>query len=167
MTDGTHWRYEAPVNAAVLPPARRGRRRLRTIAAATLVAALAALAAYLGAVNSQWVAQNEELRGEATVLGSELAQARADADAAQAELDEATARIRSLVNDEAQAGDQALMLGDIGARLVECAAARAEHIGYLNNAARYTAASLAANEAAINAFCSSVTAAYRDAVADS
>ncbi len=160
------WRFDDYTpTPRILPPRRASWRRARSALAIVAIVGLAALSAYLWSVNGTWVRQNETLRESASSLGAQLAQASADALAAQSELDDATARIRSLVNDEAQAGDKALVLTDVGAKLVECADARAQHIRYLNSASRYTAASLTANEAAVNEFCTSVIAAYVDAVA--
>lgn len=160
-----------PVAPAPAPERRRSRRdvvvlALRALgwtAAASGVLALAALSAYLWVTHTQWTDQNEKLRAEATALGTDLAEASAQASSAQAELettaaqlDEAKTTISTLANDDATAIDDLQYLEDLTTSVVECADERAELIGYLKQSSRYTASSLRNAENEIDRYCGEI-----------
>jgi len=164
----------AAASAPLPPPAprRRGRTIVRVLgwtALASGVLALAGLSAYLWVTHEAWVDQNEELRAESAELGEQLAVARAEADAAEAslaetesQLDEATSTISTLANQDAHATEDLVFASDVIEQLIACADERAEHIGYLNQAWRYTTASLRAVEAEIDEFCAAVEETWTD-----
>ena len=134
---------------------------------------LAALSAYLWTVHSDYVAQNETLRTEASDLGKSVADARAQAEGLQTQLDdtktqldEAKATINSLANSEAQAGDDRQALIDVADSLLECANARQDLIGYLHESWKWTPASLKSSESSITTYCKDVSRAYKELLDD-
>jgi len=161
-----------PAPASPPPPRRRGRTAVLALgwtAAASGVLALAGLSAYLWVTHEAWVDQNDELRAESADLGEQLAVARAEADAAtdaleqtESQLAEATSTISTLANQDAHATDDLTFATDVIEQLIVCADEREEHIGYLNQAWRYTAQSLRAVEAEIDEFCASVEQSWTD-----
>lgn len=126
-------------------------------------AALVALSGYLWLTHDQWIDQNEDLRAEALTLGEEVAVARAEAEAnaealdeTQSQLDEAKNTISTLADEDANASDGLRYATDVIENLQLCADERAELIGYLKQAERYTASSLRQAESDIDDFCQDV-----------
>jgi hypothetical protein len=129
-----------PAADAPTPP-RRKRRLLRWFGwsfACLGALALIGLSAYLVVVSQQWSDRVDEL----TVISEDLGQSVADARAAQAdaearmdiarvELENATARISDLANEEAQAKDRESVLIDYVDAMISCADGRATVIQVL------------------------------------
>lgn len=151
----------APIAAATpRRPRRFGALTGAWIAAALVIVALLGLTTFLFVIHAQYVSQNNQLRNEATTLGNQVAQAKVVNDHQAAELAtidtqlaQAKARISTLANVAAQAGDDRLALVDVASNLVQCANQRQTLIGYLKQASLYTPSSLRASEAQITAFC--------------
>ena len=159
----------APAKPAT-PSGRKGL-VIALIVALIAVVGLGALSAYLWSVHSQYVAQNEELREAAEDLGDDVADARAQAEQLQADVDETLVQlqeakdtINGLGNSEAQAGDDRQALIDVADSLQECADLRQDLIDHLHESYKWTASSLAEREDAITAYCKKVTKAYKELV---
>jgi len=162
---------DPPIPADTPATAPRSRRSGALVGAwvvlALVIASLIGLSAYLYAVHTQYVSQNDKLRSEATALGAQLAQERAATGRQAAELStietqlaQAKERISTLANDAAQAGDDRLALVDVAASLITCADQRQTLIGYLKQSSLYTAASLRASEAQITTYCNGAEQTY-------
>jgi hypothetical protein len=156
-------------------PRKRSRKGLviALVLVSLLAVGLAGLSAYLWSVHSQYVSQNEQLRDDASSLGTDLASAQAEAEDVQAQLDDTTAQleeakatINGLANSEAQAGDDRQALIDVADGLQQCANARQDLIDHLNESYKWTAASLKASEASITKYCNRVMKQYKEVVGD-
>lgn len=137
-----------------------------------LILGLAAVTGYLVLTHQQWVQQNQQLRDEAAILGTELAAnhqemvrlSDAAADTA-AQLEEAKARVSELANQDANASDSLHVVEDLMQRMVECAEQRQRHIDVLSDPTLvYTDSSTAQVERSITEFCDAVSAAWDDHV---
>ena len=111
------------------PERRRANRWLLAglIVSVVLLLAMAALATYLWFVNERWTEQNEALRDTATELGASLgeeqrlaAEQSEQIAALQVELEDVTARISDLANEEAQANDSQDFLEGLADAFVQC-----------------------------------------------
>jgi uncharacterized protein YoxC len=157
------------VNLPEPKPQTPPRKRSSLAALIVAVVALAALAAYLWFVNSQWQDQNDRLRDQAAVLSTqvdEIRQANAtlesQVEALVEERDGATATVTDLADSQANARDESAFLSEIVDSAFECADAQSNHITHLENSSRYTASSLAAEGRDISEFCSGVNDAYEE-----
>ena len=119
------------------------------------------------------MAQNEQLRDTAQELGGDVADARAQAEQLQADVDETLAQlqeakdtINGLANSEAQAGDDRQALIDVVDSLQECADLRQDLIDHLHESYKWTASSLAEREDSITSYCKKVTKAYNEIIDD-
>lgn len=120
---------QEPASASVGPTRRRAHPWLLAglIVSVLLLLATAALAAYLWFVNERWTDQNEQLRETASELGTSLGQEQVLAAeqaeqiaALQVELEDVTARISDLANEEAQANDSQDFLEGLADAFVQC-----------------------------------------------
>lgn len=148
-------------------PPRRGRRALRVLVRTVtvlLLLALAALSAYLWITLGAWERQNDQLRDQALELGQQVAEAQAqqqalqgELDATTAQLDEAKERVTDIVNQDARAGDSVHVLENVIDGLMECARERQRHIEVLSDPTReYVSATNSQVEADITRYCTSV-----------
>ncbi|MCB2412592.1 hypothetical protein LGT39_06980 [Demequina sp. TTPB684] len=159
-----------PVGDAPNPP-RRKRRLLRWLGWSTAglgVLALVGLSAYLVVVSQQWSDRVDELTAISEDLGQSVADARAaqaDAEArmdtARVELENATARISDLANEEAQAKDrESVLIGYVDAAL-SCADSRQEVIDVLTDPGLiFQGKSNAQVEREVTAYCNEVTSGF-------
>ncbi|WP_062134556.1 hypothetical protein [Demequina aestuarii] len=160
----------APAASSERP--RRGRRAVRAIgwtAAAAGVAALTGLSGYLWITHSQWQDQNDELRAEALELGDQLATATAELEATVTELSTtqshlvvAKEKVSTLADQDANATDDLTYAEDMVEQFRICADERAELVGYLKQASRYTASSLRDAERSIDDFCDDIDSAWTE-----
>jgi uncharacterized protein HemX len=162
-----------PVEPKPATPSGRKGLVIALIVALVAVVGLGALSAYLWSVHSQYVAQNEQLRDTAQELGGDVADARAQAEQLQADVDETLAQlqeakdtINGLANSEAQAGDDRQALIDVVDSLQECADLRQDLIDHLHESYKWTASSLAEREDSITSYCKKVTKAYNEIIDD-
>ncbi|MDN4473698.1 hypothetical protein [Demequina zhanjiangensis] len=162
------------------PPSapRRTRGRAPWIIAVSLlgVALLATttLASYLWLVSSQWTSQNDELRAEATELGSELGLAQSQVATLEeqvttldGQLDATTERLSDLANEEAHAGDDVEYLSDLIEAYESCIANYDETLSdALRNGYTYSNSNARSVQNDVADYCDSLSEAFDEFVAD-
>ena len=175
------WDPTAPVPLVIDPP--RHRRRAPTVVVVLLAVAL--VVALLGVgrmlqVTTAWQRSSAQWQALARTHGDQLAQARADLQAAQdeltstrAQLDAAQQRITQLADEKAKLGDTTAVqqqladyqpreshaAGKVATSLATCIDGQNKLISYLDNAAAYDATSLAGYRNDVRSYCDQATAA--------
>lgn len=162
----------APAADMAVARSRRSKASIWVVVLLAVVVALTALVAYLWVINSQWQAQNEQLRAHVADLSEQVYDSAAhiaalEAEVAQAEanLEGATGKVTDLADASANAQDQAAYLNELTESFSQCVQAQRNHISHLQDASRYTASSLAAEGREVAQYCADVQRSYEEFLA--
>ncbi|NTV40181.1 MAG: hypothetical protein HGA51_09565, partial [Demequinaceae bacterium] len=133
------------------------------------VASLAGLCAYLAVVAHQWSDRVDDLTAVSQDLGNRVAdetaaRKAADAQAAdlQSQLDNATERITTLANEEANATDHESVWINLVDALIQCEGGWVAHSTVLKGEMRYPDTTTAKAEAELVAYCDGLKTDYAD-----